>query len=82
MKLKLPDLPYYVEHGLIALGITLIALLIPNFALISAGFFFYLGREIRDLEKLHNWNMEGFDWPGMLWPVYVTIGLWILTFIF
>lgn len=29
----------------------------------------YLSREIRDLEKLHNWNIKGMDWPGLLYPM-------------
>jgi len=36
-----------------------------------AGAVFYLGREIRDREKLGAW-----DWPGLLWPVGVCILLW------
>lgn len=33
------------------------------------GAFFYIGREVTDLEKQHNWDMGGFDWPGFLVPV-------------
>lgn len=33
------------------------------------GAFFYVGREVTDLEKLHNWDMAGFDWHGLLVPL-------------
>ena len=33
-----------------------------------AGAFFYIGREVRDLEKGHNWDLSRMDWEGLLWP--------------
>ena len=55
-------LPYPLSHGVIGVLISLVSLS-P-----SAGFFFYLGREIRDLQKAHNWDFKKFDWPGILYP--------------
>ena len=71
-------LPYWINHGLIALAITLVTLLAPKLALVSAGMWFYIGREIRDVEKLHNWNWKKFDWPGMALPVLLTVLLWLI----
>ena len=51
-------LPYRIEHLLAA------CLLSVVFMTPVAGVLFYLGREIRDREKLGRW-----DWPGLLWPV-------------
>lgn len=76
------DLPYYIEHGLISLFITGLVYLIPGLGLVAAGFFFYLGREIRDLEKLHDWDMKGFDWPGFLWPLGIMVVLYLMYILF
>lgn len=66
-------LPYYwLRHAAIALAITFVAYFIPH-AWALAGAVFYLGREIRDREKLGVW-----DWPGLLWPVGVCILLWVV----
>lgn len=54
---------YYHKHLMVACVLSLVTLT-P-----LAGAFFYVGREVRDLEKLHDWNMAGFDWRGFLWPV-------------
>ena len=39
------------------------------------GAFFYIGREITDLEKQHNWDMMFFDWLGFLVPVAPMLAL-------
>ena len=63
---------YYHKHALVALIIALVIGAISYFAPYQyvlcgaiAGAFFYIGREIRDYEKLN----EGMDWKGLLWPV-------------
>lgn len=63
-------LPYYIEHALVSVSISIPFALfgVWDWGLI-AGMFFYIGREVRDVEKLHNWNMEGFDWKGLLAPL-------------
>jgi hypothetical protein len=71
------NLPYWFEHFLVAVLITLPLLFVPKLALVSAGFMFYLGREIRDLEKLHYWDMRGFDWKGLAGPLFLMILLLI-----
>ena len=63
---------YYLRHAFIALVISAVAFFIPT-AWALAGAVFYLGREIRDREKLGVW-----DWPGLLWPVGVCILLWVV----
>jgi len=55
--------PYWVAHGLVAIGISLIT------GYWLAGSIFYLGRELRDWEKLHNYDIKGFDWKGILAPI-------------
>ena len=66
-------LPYYwLRHAAIALAISAAAFFVPA-AWALAGAVFYLGREIRDREKLGVW-----DWPGLLWPVGVCILLWVV----
>lgn len=61
---------YWLRHAIIALVISAVAFFIPT-AWALAGAVFYLGREIRDREKLGAW-----DWPGLLWPVGVCALLW------
>lgn len=61
---------YYLRHAAVALAISAVAFFVPT-AWALAGAVFYLGREIRDREKLGAW-----DWPGLLWPVGVCILLW------
>lgn len=73
------DLPYYIEHALISIGISLVAFLLFGYGALTAGFIFYLGREIRDWEKLHNWDIKGFDWKGLLYPLVATIILMIIS---
>jgi hypothetical protein len=52
---------YFHKHLLIALAIDLVGLIL---GLSFLGGMFYIGREIRDREKLGFW-----DWKGLLWPV-------------
>ncbi len=61
---------YYLRHAAVALAISAVAFFVPT-AWALAGAVFYLGREIRDREKLGVW-----DWPGLLWPVGVCALLW------
>ncbi len=61
---------YYLRHAAVALAISAVAFFVPT-AWALAGAVFYLGREIRDREKLGAW-----DWPGLLWPVGVCALLW------
>lgn len=63
---------YYLRHAAIALAISAVAFFVPT-AWALAGAVFYLGREIRDREKLGVW-----DCPGLLWPVGVCILLWVV----
>ena len=67
---------YYHKHALVALIMALVIGAISYFAPYQyvlcgaiAGAFFYIGREIRDLEKLYGWDIVGMDWKGLLWPV-------------
>ena len=59
--------PYWVAHGLVALAISLVT----GFWL--SGTMFYIGRELRDVEKLHDWDWKKFDWPGLLAPAVVSL---------
>jgi len=76
MKIKTP---HWLNHGIVALIITLITMQAPDLAVVSAGLWFYIGREIRDWEKLHNWNWQGFDWQGIVLPLVVTFLLFALA---
>lgn len=64
---------YYLRHAAIALAISAVAFFVPT-AWALAGAVFYLGREIRDREKLGVW-----DWPGLLAPLAACALLWILV---
>lgn len=55
-------MPYYIKHLLIALGISGLGYVLDGSAVLY-GALFYLGREIRDREKLGFW-----DWKGLLYP--------------
>ena len=55
--------PYYINHLIIAVAISAAAWF-AGLTPILAGAAFYLGREIRDREKLGFW-----DWRGLLFPV-------------
>ena len=63
---------YWLRHAAIALVISLAMWFVPH-AWAWAGAMFYLGREIRDREKLGVW-----DWPGLLWPVGACCALWVI----
>lgn len=59
---------YPWSHTLVAyVGNTLVFTLCTYLQIIpfSAFSFFYLGREVRDLEKSHDWDMSKFDWKGL-----------------
>ena len=58
--------PYYVGHATVALLIFAAVFLTSGDALAAAlaGGMFYVGREVRDREKLGYW-----DWPGLIAPV-------------
>ena len=62
---------YYHRHLLIACAIS-VATLSP-----TAGAMFYVGREVRDREKMGFW-----DWRGMLWPVVGLAPLWVTEIAF
>ena len=49
--------PYYINHLIIAL---VIGFVFQNFFVGAA---FYIGREIRDWEKLGHFDHKGFWWP-------------------
>ena len=72
--------PYWLHHafigGLISVSVWV---LFPCVGSLLSGFMFYLGREIRDWEKLHNWALSGFDWKGLLAPFVVSIILMIIA---
>lgn len=59
--------PYWLDHILVALGVGVGFLLLEYAGVVTwplAGAMFYVGREIRDREKLGRW-----DRPGLLAPV-------------
>lgn len=65
---------YWGWHGVVALLISLVWMLLPWEAQVAySGSLFYLSREIRDVEKLHNWDMKGFDYKGFFFPVAVSV---------
>lgn len=57
---------YYHRHLLIACLIS-VATLSP-----TGGAMFYVGREVRDREKIGDW-----DWRGLWWPVVGLSPLWV-----
>lgn len=66
--------PYWIAHALVAAVISFLALWMSDgFFSYFAGSMFYLGREIRDWEKLHDWKLSGFDWKGLLWPIIANL---------
>lgn len=67
IKRLINKIPYWVAHAFVALCISLIT----GFWL--SGTMFYIGREIRDLEKLHEWDLKGFDWKGFLAPLAISL---------
>jgi hypothetical protein len=69
---KLPH--YWQRHAAVALAISAVAFFVPT-AWALAGAVFYLGREIRDREKLGVW-----DWPGFWAPVAASAGLWAAVY--
>lgn len=74
--------PYWVMHGVVAFGFAMFSLLaLPRAAAaLCAGFWFYLGREVRDWEKLHNYDWHGIDWPGIGAPTFVTLVMIVLYY--
>ena len=63
---------YYHEHAIVSLVVMIFfGLLKLDAWAYSAciGAMIYVSREIRDVEKLHDWDMKGFDWEGLLWPL-------------
>lgn len=64
---------YWLRHAAIALVISLAMWFVPH-AWAWAGAMFYLGREIRDREKLGAW-----DWPGLIAPLVACAVLWALS---
>ena len=69
---------YYLCHALVAQVI--MWALAPIFGLTAgalAGAAFYIGREVRDREKLGTW-----DWPGLAAPVAVNAVVLGLTSLF
>lgn len=71
------DLPYYIIHALIALSIqAVVALPFSIETGTAAGFCFYLGREIRDREKLGQWDYAGLIAPTV--AVFIVYGVSLL----
>jgi hypothetical protein len=69
------NIPYYILHALVALTIQS-AVSIP-FTIetgTAAGFCFYLGREVRDRQKLGAW-----DWAGLMSPTIAVFGVYAIT---
>ena len=77
---------HFVVASLIAALFAAVIYMLSRFGLVDfdlTGVFlgagmFYVGREVRDLQKQHDWNMAGFDWPGFLWPVVPMLALEIV----
>lgn len=69
---------YWMCHILVAL---LIALVVWPFLGLTAGLAsgasFYIGREIRDYEKLGEW-----DWPGLIAPVSACLLIYMISTLF
>jgi len=55
-------IPHYINHLIIACCISYV------FQEPLMGVAFYAGREIRDWEKLANFDLSGFDYPGFWVP--------------
>lgn len=66
---------YYQRHLLIACLISGAVSLYAGELHILAGAIAYAMREIRDVEKSHNWDWSRFDWRGFLWPVLPLVSL-------
>lgn len=66
-------IPYYHWHGIIATLLTVAAMYNPIVAIMFFGSFWYLSREIRDVEKLHNWDMKKFDRKGLVYPIIYNV---------
>lgn len=65
---------YYLRHAIIALAISVAFVHVPHaWALLGA--MFYVGREVRDREKLGMW-----DWPGLVAPVAISIILYVFAY--
>jgi len=72
--------PYWLHHIVVAIAIQLVVGLIVDIALLSpdglgvgtaSGIAFYVGREVRDRQKLGRW-----DWPGLVAPVVACLIVW------
>ena len=67
--------PYYIEHALVALAIqTAVAMPFSIETGTAAGFCFYLGREVRDRQKLGVW-----DWKGLIAPTVAVFAVYAVT---
>lgn len=65
---------YWLRHAAIALVISLAMWFVPHaWALLGA--MFYVGREVRDREKLGVW-----DWPGLVAPVTISAILYVFAY--
>lgn len=72
------DIPYYIIHALIALSIQAVVSLVFSVETgTAAGFCFYLGREIRDREKLGHW-----DWAGLVSPSVAVFAVYGISLLF
>jgi hypothetical protein len=56
-------LPYYINHVIIALIIG------ASFGIFTVGAVYYVGREMRDWEKLGYFDHKGFWWPVVVCSV-------------
>lgn len=67
--------PYYwLRHAIIALALSVAFVHVPHaWALLGA--MFYVGREVRDREKLGVW-----DWPGLAAPVTGSAILYVFAY--
>tara|TARA_R110000751_G_scaffold281362_3_gene383897 strand:+ start:884 stop:1117 length:234 start_codon:yes stop_codon:yes gene_type:complete len=62
--------PYYINHLVIAL---IIGFIFQNFFVGAA---FYIGRELRDWEKLGHFDHKGFWWPVVACTILQLISIY------
>jgi hypothetical protein len=66
------NIPYYIIHAIVAVSLQLTAWISTGNLLAgtATGISFYVGREIRDREKLGYW-----DYPGLIAPLIACIAV-------
>ncbi len=69
--------PYFIEHALVALIIqAVVAMPFTIETGTASAFCFYLGREVRDRQKLGFW-----DWKGLIAPTVAVFAVYAVTLI-